>query len=569
MKRYHYILLILVFGFIGVNNSSAQTIQPQWAFQIGGQGSDRGVKLMADLNNNVYFSGTFEKTACLLANGITDSITSFGQEDIVFGRISVNGQLIWIKHIGGKGTDSPTDIMINANGDVFLSGIFQDTLNFETNNLISKDYIDSFIAKYDSLGNILWIRQISGLGSEHCVTMICDLEGDLLCGGFFNMTLEFPQQNTEIIQSQGAYDGFLAKWSDAGALLGTRVIAGSEDNWVKDVIIDNNNRYYTIGTFTGMMTPDTTQDPIYSMGGKDAFIARYNHQGDLLWLKTVGSILDDNAKCLTLGGNDKMIMTGEFKEDLYHDGDVILSSTGGNDIFHLKFNKNGTLQHCKKHGKGKNDFVFDAWIPVGQKIMMASDLKNFDDNRSITLANYEMLGNLSDIIETSTDFNPLILSAVMPQPDTIYFCGNFHDTVAFGQYTMISKGQADIFIIKLAPENDSLYVLKKAIADTLEFPVPPVAMNADGGSTFYTFPNPFRKMTQLIYTLPQTCTVQIEVTDMKGNTIKEWQYSDQSSGTHTLDFNGEDLKKGVYQVRLYATGETISILKVIKMICLN
>jgi hypothetical protein len=524
---------------------------------------------MTDLNGNIYFGGTFELNACILINGIADTLTSFGYEDIVFGKIDQDGQLKWIRHVGGEGVDAPTDIMIDATGDVFLSGIFEDTLVIEPTNLVSKDYIDSFIAKYDSLGNLKWIRQLSGLGSEYCVTMFCDMNGNLLCGGFFNQSLEFPNAGNDIFQSQGGYDGFLAKWNNVGALVGARLISGPDDSMVKDVLVDNNNRYYAIGTFSGMLIPDSSQGAVYAVGGEDVFIARYNHNGSLLWLKTAGSVHNDNAKCLTLGGNDKIIMTGEFRENLQHNGNTILNAVGGDDIFHLKFNKNGDLLHKKKHGNERNDFVFDAWIPVGQKIMMASDLKVYEDNKSISLANYEMLGNLTDILETSTDFNPLILSAVMPCPDNIYFIGNFQDTVIFDQFNLVSKGQEDLFIIKLAPEQDSTNLLKRDDADTLVFPNPTIPSTVEDIISVHAYPNPFNEVTQIIYSLPQTCQVQMEILDLKGNKIIAYELPGQPAGMHSIDVFGDEINPGNYYCRFYASGETISVMKIIKLIRLH
>ncbi|HOW25242.1 MAG TPA: T9SS type A sorting domain-containing protein [Bacteroidales bacterium] len=566
MNRNYLFLIVLQVCICCFLPSAAQVLSPQWSFQVGGIGSDRGGKLMADPFGNIYFAGTIGASACI--NGSTDTVHSLGREDILLLRISPEGQLLWKKHLGGNGTDAPSDVMVNASGEVFLSGIFEDTIHFGTLFLSAKDYIDSFIAKYDSSGNLMWLRQMAGLNSEHGVTMTCDAQGNLLCGGFFAGTLEFPGQTTDVMQSDGGYDGFLAEWSPEGDLLRTWQITGPDDCQVNDVLADNNNTFYVIGTFSGTVIPDTLE-AFCSVGGQDAFIARYDHQGELLWFETMGSIFDDNAKCLTLGGNNDMILMGEFREKLYHGNKMVLTAEGGEDIFQLKFNEHGKLQQNKKHGLENNDFVFNAWIPVGQKIMMASDLKIYEGNRSLALANYEMMGDVSDIYQTSDDLNPLILSAVMPDPDTIYFCGNFHDTVVFDQLTLHSNGQEDLFIIKLAPGQDSIGPLKRDHADTLVFLNPPMAKIDGGELTVYSYPNPFSGSTRIYYYLPQTCNVHIEILDIKGNVIRDQEFPGQSAGNHTLDIDGQQLKTGIYYCGWVAVGETLSALKVIKLICFH
>ena len=580
------ILLIAILSSLFVitrYQSNGQQLVPQWALQVGGPGDERGVKVITDPGGNIYFSGIIEKEVYISFNGITDTIVSYGKEDIYFGKINAIGQWLWAKHIGGKGADSPTDMTISGSGDVYLSGIFEDTLVIDTDSIVSQDYIDSFVAKYDSLGNLNWLRRIAGFGNQQCVSLLSDLDGNLLTAGYFTNTLEFSQANSESFLSQGGYDGFLAKWTPQGDLNWINLIQGTGETLIKDVLIDNFNDYYIIGDFTDSLTVDSSQSSIYSVGNTDAFIVKYDNDGQFSWIRSVGSVYDDKAKCLTLGGNGKMIIMGEFKENLIYDNEIIMSATGGDDIFQITINKHGKLQHQKKHGLEKNDFVFDAWIPVGQKILMASDLRINEGNQNTILATYEMLGDLADIYQIGNDFNPTILSAVMPDLDHIYFCGNFNGTVTFDQLTLVSNGQEDLFLMKMAPENVMLNAFQPDSADTeyLSFQTSDYKVFGNdnifmdslkteyGNEQFYNYPNPFLKKTQIIYNLPETCNVIIKIIDVNGNVLKEWQFLNQSAGNYCLDFDREKFSNGIYHCKLIAKGKSVFISKVIKMICVN
>lgn len=569
--------------FLGITGSSAQLITPQWAFQIGGLGADRGVKLITDPTGNIYFTGIIEKEVYLSNNGVIDTVTSYGQEDIYFGKLNPEGQLLWSKHFGGKGVDNPTDVMINGEGDVYLSGIFEDTLYIESDTLISQDYIDSFVAKYDSLGNLNWLRQLSGVGNQQCLSLVNDLQGNLLSGGFFTKTIEFLGTNSENWLSQGGYDGFLAKWTPQGDLTWVKLIQGTGKTIIKDVLMDNFNDYYVIGDFTDSLTTDSSQNTVYSYGKSDAFIAKYANNGDFSWIKTVGGVHDDKAKCITFGGNGKMIMTGEFKDKLFHMNKKILNGEGGDDIFHLTFKKNGKLNHDKKHGLEKNDFVFDAWIPVGQKILMTSDLKIEEGNQNVTLASYGMLGDISEIFQTGIDFNPIIQSVVMPELSNLIFCGSFHGTVIFDQISLISQGDKDFFILKMAPEIDSADSFQpdslktQSVFSQLEYlklnemenQPQDSLLTSEELTNFFNYPNPFMKKTKIIYSLPETCEVIIKILDINGACIKNWEYSNQPLGNYFLDFNAEVYRSGIYHCQLLAKGDSVFISKVIKMIHVN
>jgi len=214
---------------------------------------------------------------------------------------------------------------------------------------------------------------------------------------------------------------------------------------------------------------------------------------------------------------------------------------------------------------------------------MTSDLRLYEDDQNVTLANYKIEGNISNIFQISNDLNPTILSAVMTDLTTIYCCGSFHDTVAFDELTLTSKGMEDLFVIKLAAQDDSVSLLKQDMADSddLNNTYLPVKfdkkviipsdflINDDDRFTFFNYPNPFKIKTQIIYTISQTCTVQIEVSDIKGNIIKEWQFLNQPEGIYSLDLYGEELNKGIYQCKITVQGEKIFKTNVIKIICTN
>lgn len=575
-----YLLITLEISWIV---SFAQVIVPQWALQIGGAGDDRGLKLITDPSGNIYFTGIIEQEVNVISNGISDTISCKGKEDIWFGKVNSEGYLLWSKHIGGKSSDSPTDLMITSSGEVYLSGVFEDTLYFESDTLISGDYIDSFIAKFDSLGNNIWLQQISGLGNQQCVSLLSDLEGNLLTGGNFTKTIELPGTSSEILFSTGGFDGFFAKWTSSGELSWIRLIQGTGKTLIKDLIIDEYNDYYITGDFSDSISVEGSSPITYSVGNTDVFLIKYLNSGSFSWIKSVGSIYDDKAKCLTIGGNEKIIMIGEFKENLIYSNHVLLSAEGGDDIFQITFNKNGNVQNHKKQGLEKNDFVFDAWIPIGQKVLMASDLRINEGNENTILASYGLLGDISDVYQTGMDLNPTVLSALMKNEDIIYYCGNFHGTVNLDQLTLTSAGSEDMFLIKMAPEDVMLNayqpdsVINESvtlnIGDSHSDGITNVFLDPDVTEVqteiFYNYPNPFQNKTQIIYTLPETCIVNLIISDAQGKVLNEWDYTALSSGEHVQTFGSEELNSGIYTCKLIAKGQSVFISKTIKMICGN
>lgn len=572
-------LIIFLFIILQGNPSYSQTLTPQWSIQIGGPGNDRGTKIVSDLNNNIYFTGIFEKNAFVTCNGSSDSIVSSGQEDIYFGKINPYGQMVWNLQFGGKGSDSPTDLMIDIQGNIYLSGLFQDTLFLESDTLICSDYIDSFVVKFDSSGNVMWINQISGAGNQQCRSLNHDVNGNLIIGGFFTKTLEFSNYESPVFQSLGGFDAFIAKWTSQGVMEWVNILPGKADVMIKDLMVDGQNGYYGLGNFTDTIFYQNNQSFINSLGETDAFLFKYNEGGSLQWIKSFGGQYEDNAKCITIGGNEKVTIVGEFKENLIHENEVILSGEGGDDIFYLAFNKSGKLQNSKKHGLEKNDFVFDAWIPVGQKILMASDLRINPDNKNTLLANYELLGNMAEVYLTGTDLNPTVLSAIMPSIDQLYYCGSFHGTCIIDQINLISEGGEDFFLLKMGLQNQTDNAI---LPDTLnasiltiygndhtsneEYEIASIIELKDDVDLFLNYPNPFRNETQILYFLPESCEVIIRIQDSKGQVFKEWRSSRQDAGKYSWDFKAGNLSGGIYECKFQAKGDNVFITKSIKMV---
>lgn len=566
------IILLFTFFLLVIRISSlGQPLTSQWAIHIGGTGDDTGIKVITDLDSNIYFTGIFMKQAYVSINGITDTIESRGLEDIYVGKVNDEGILQWSMSFGGKGSDSPTDLMIGQFGELYLSGVFQDTLVIFNDTLVCSDYVDSFIAKVDSLGGVLWIRQISGDGNQQCRSLIAGLNGALYSGGFYSKSLEFPGQDTSAFESLGGFDSFVSKWTEDGELEWVNNISNSGDVLIKDLMVNNQGNCFVVGNFTDSIFNESNQFKLKSMGKTDVFFLNYNEDGSLESNASFGGYFNDNAKCITTSGNNKLVLAGEFKEQVFYNGNSILEAEGGDDIFYITLKTNGDLHKQKKHGLEKNDFVFEAWIPVGQKILMASDLKINQDNQSVLLADYEIPGEMSDIYLSGFDYNPQVLSAVMLYPDQIYLCGNFHDAVDFDQINLVSHGHEDFYLVKLGsdlkyaeaipPDSNTIFSSTLGDSSTISLNSYNISSSCknDSSCNLRLYPNPFSYETNLIFQLFEKSDVQIKIFDAKGIIIKAWNSPNQSPGTYCQIIKDMQLKSGLYICNLTVSGATSSI----------
>ncbi|MEI6749592.1 MAG: T9SS type A sorting domain-containing protein [Bacteroidales bacterium] len=75
---------------------------------------------------------------------------------------------------------------------------------------------------------------------------------------------------------------------------------------------------------------------------------------------------------------------------------------------------------------------------------------------------------------------------------------------------------------------------------------------------FKNFPNPFKSSTTIGYQLPGNGFVSLKIYDALGNEKATLVNSNQTSGSHTIDFNAKDLTSGVYSYRLRYNDQVIS-----------
>ncbi len=203
-------------AFIVKLNNNGELI---WNKRIRAGVSDERQSITIDLNENIYITGSFESTIDFDPNSTVQSFTSNGEEDIFLLKLNSNGDFVWNKSFGGPDRDFGRSLTVDPLGDIYLSSIFNGTLDVDPgsqlNNLTSNGDWDILIQKFSSDGSLLWFNRIGGSGPDYCTSIILDNIGDLYLGGYFQSTVDFNPEDTEIdnFTSNGSSDIFISKFS--------------------------------------------------------------------------------------------------------------------------------------------------------------------------------------------------------------------------------------------------------------------------------------------------------------------------------------------------------------------
>jgi hypothetical protein len=187
---------------------------PQWAVTGGGSGNDWFNKVAVDAaGSNIYVTGEFESVSALIG-GITlqNANISPPRRDVLLMSFDAGGTAQWGIRAGSMEHDYANDVTVDGNGDVYITGTFNDTIVFDDIMLVNNSG-DLYLAKFDPSGKAMWAKQPeanTALGESISVTAYGNRP--LIAGGLVaGMGPPILVFDNDTLISNGSTDAFVAK----------------------------------------------------------------------------------------------------------------------------------------------------------------------------------------------------------------------------------------------------------------------------------------------------------------------------------------------------------------------
>jgi hypothetical protein len=159
-----------------------------WAQKAGGTSDDYGYGIVVDASGNSYVTGDFYSATATFGSTTLTNTSSGYYCDIFIAKLNSSGNWLWAKNAGGTGSDRGLGIAVDASGNSYVTGGFEGTATFGSNTLISNGYYDIFIAKLDSSGNWLWVKNAGGTNTDGGCSIAVDASRNSYVTGYFEGT---------------------------------------------------------------------------------------------------------------------------------------------------------------------------------------------------------------------------------------------------------------------------------------------------------------------------------------------------------------------------------------------
>jgi hypothetical protein len=282
----------------------------QWSKGFGGVYTDQGKSVAVDSTGNVYFTGFFEATVNFGGTSLRDPYDS--DLDVFIAKFTVGGTHVWSKNFTNSGNDQGYGIAVDGQGNVALAGTFSNTINFGGGDLVSENAMtDAFVADFTTNGVYRWQRDLGAPDSnEGARGVAVDGAGNVVVVGAGLKAFDFGGGT---VAALGGSDGFVAKYAAAnGAYQWAARLGGTNNDYANSVAVDSAGNVLVAGSFEG--TANLGGASVSSLGQSDGFVLKYTNAGARSWARGYGGSSADwfNGVAATPGTGANPVLGGYF-----------------------------------------------------------------------------------------------------------------------------------------------------------------------------------------------------------------------------------------------------------------
>jgi len=329
LTHYHMNKVLFIILFVPISLiTKSQNLDWSWTIVSEGSGEAYATNICIDSDKNVFVLGLFEGELIL----VTDTFISAVGDDIFLAKFDSSGHYHWSTTINSSHFKDRGDLTVDSQGNVYVTFSFSNSITINDITLNSDKIKEGFYAKYNSSGELLWIKKIHSGRTLSDVKMKSDGNNNIYIGGNFTQSITIGEFSVSTLGDEYTQMMFYSKLDSSGNCLWLKralMTPGWDAFGFSDMDVDHLGNGYISGTL--MTTSDFGDGVILESPGEVPFIVKYDTSGKCLWGYIAASTLDQSGFfqgfgetfdiCATDSG--KLYITGMYVGGIIFNNDTL------------------------------------------------------------------------------------------------------------------------------------------------------------------------------------------------------------------------------------------------------
>ena len=285
---------------------------------LGGVHDDRAHAIALDNKDQAYVTGETWSADFPVTVGALNK-TKNGDSDIFVTKINQYGDMLdYSTFLGGTGSEQGTDISVDDEGCMFVTGTTMSVyfpVTTGANNLPNEN---AFVIKINKDGNSIgYSRLIGGSGNDFSNSIALDRNGNAYITGRTD-SANFPTTDESYDENYNGYnDAFMTKLSNTGdSIIYSTYLGSTMDDEGTGISLEVDGTIYITGYSKSMNFPTTLGALSKNMNGdQDGFVARLDASSSLLYSTFLGGEDLDLPRAIVLSNDGCAYITGDTLSD--------------------------------------------------------------------------------------------------------------------------------------------------------------------------------------------------------------------------------------------------------------
>jgi hypothetical protein len=283
-----------------------------WIHQFSEVTTSQVNAIDVDKDGMLYVIGSYTNDLSMQSQSLSVLNPQLANGEIFISKFKANGELVWLKHLGG-GEDNDVAYSLSCGNDgVYVSGFFQGSLSVGDFNFVAVAGTDGFVAALDTAGNAEWAIQLNGTGPVRNEEVIPFKNGCIVSGWFSE---ELTVGSMSVISN--ANDLFVLRLDQNGSPIWLKNIGGNEAEDMNRLESVNDELFMVSGSSRASFSVDglnyvnhsSTQDT------DNGIVLLIDSAGTVRCLSEMSSTHSSSTMVEYLGG-DTIALVGGFVENL-------------------------------------------------------------------------------------------------------------------------------------------------------------------------------------------------------------------------------------------------------------